>query len=370
MKRVTERQKGMPRLNAVVNHEVYQTYYKRICECETDRVFCCHQMNHLLDVARIAYIKNLEEGLGFDKELIYVAAVLHDIGKSFQYRQQIPHEIAGERIARRILDSLPTGFTFTDEEKANFGDKYIYLTEAELKNIGFQEKNSQVIIPSNVNSIKELPYNQKEYLLKREVFEVNAKGERTGKSSIFYIHITFDMFENNETSTYDVKKKFDTLYTEDEFNHFLLVFYRSGFAYRNKYMIDNNRKSYIFNFGSVDMDFSEMENMDYITHKLTEVLIPEMKMQYTFNTFIYAVLGPIFVALLAFIFIRNKNTLITYKHYYNIAALTSIPISIVFFTLEWIPFFIRIGIMELYIVFFAIYYFFVVNIINKNVEIE
>lgn len=75
MKRVTERQKGMPRLNAVVNHEVYQTYYKRICECETDRVFCCHQMNHLLDVARIAYIKNLEEGLGFDKELIYVAAV-------------------------------------------------------------------------------------------------------------------------------------------------------------------------------------------------------------------------------------------------------------------------------------------------------
>ena len=53
MKRVTERQKGMPRLNAVVNHEVYQTYYKRICECETDRVFCCHQMNHLLDVARI-----------------------------------------------------------------------------------------------------------------------------------------------------------------------------------------------------------------------------------------------------------------------------------------------------------------------------
>ena len=56
MKRVTERQKGMPRLNAVVNHEVYQTYYKRICECETDRVFCCHQMNHLLDVARIAYM--------------------------------------------------------------------------------------------------------------------------------------------------------------------------------------------------------------------------------------------------------------------------------------------------------------------------
>jgi len=117
MKKVAGTQERMLRLNAVVNHEVYQTYYKRIQECEEDRIFCCHQMTHLLDVARIAYIKNLEEGLGFDKELIYVAAVLHDIGKSFQYRQQIPHEIAGEKIARRILDSLPDGFTFTDEEK-------------------------------------------------------------------------------------------------------------------------------------------------------------------------------------------------------------------------------------------------------------
>ena len=51
------------------------------------------------------------------KELIYTAAVLHDIGKSFQYREQIPHEIAGEKVARRILDSLPEEVNFTDEEK-------------------------------------------------------------------------------------------------------------------------------------------------------------------------------------------------------------------------------------------------------------
>ena len=117
MKKVTGTQDRMLRLNAVVNHEIYQTYYKRIQECEADRIFCCHQMNHLLDVARIACIKNLEEGLGFDRELIYVAAVLHDIGKSFQYRHQIPHEIAGEKIAKQILDSLPDRITFTDEEK-------------------------------------------------------------------------------------------------------------------------------------------------------------------------------------------------------------------------------------------------------------
>lgn len=259
---------------------------------------------------------------------------------------------------------------FTEEEKNALGDRYVYITENEVKSLGFKEKNNQVIIPSEIKSINDLPYNQKEYLLKREVFEFDNKGERTGKSEIYYIHLVFDMVDLKETIKYDIKKKFDTLYTEDDFNHYLLVFYRSGFTYRNKYMIDKNQRSYIFNYGSVQMDFSEMTSLDYITHKLTEILIPEMKTQYTFNTFIYAVLGPVFVALLALVFIRNKQCLFKYKHYFNIAALSSIPVSILFFILEWIPFFIRIGIMELYIIIFAIYYFTVISLINKNSAIE
>ena len=54
-------------------------------------------MSHLLDVARIAYIRNLEKGYGFRKDVIYAAAVLHDIGKALQYEEKVPHEIAGER---------------------------------------------------------------------------------------------------------------------------------------------------------------------------------------------------------------------------------------------------------------------------------
>ena len=59
-------------------------------------------MSHLLDVARIAYIRNLEKGYGFRKDVIYAAAVLHDIGKALQYEEKVPHEIAGERIAGEI----------------------------------------------------------------------------------------------------------------------------------------------------------------------------------------------------------------------------------------------------------------------------
>lgn len=108
----------MLRLNAVWNHPLYQRYYRENEEIEREREFCCHQITHLLDVARIAYIKSLEENLGFDKELIYTAALLHDIGKVLQYTQKIPHEIAGEEIAGKILDTLPEKCAFNEEEQA------------------------------------------------------------------------------------------------------------------------------------------------------------------------------------------------------------------------------------------------------------
>ena len=49
--------------------------------------------------------------------MIYTAAVLHDIGKSFQYEKKIPHEIAGTEIAEKILSGLPGEFSFTETEK-------------------------------------------------------------------------------------------------------------------------------------------------------------------------------------------------------------------------------------------------------------
>lgn len=99
----------MPRLQAVVNHPLYQKHYRKIQELERDREYCHHDMEHFLDVARIAYIRNLELHLGYDKELIYLAALLHDIGKDRQYSDQVPHEIASAEIAEAILGNLSVG---------------------------------------------------------------------------------------------------------------------------------------------------------------------------------------------------------------------------------------------------------------------
>ena len=107
----------MKRVNAILAHPLYQKCYRRLEMLERDRIFCCHQMAHLMDVARIAYITCLEQDMGIRKDVIYGAALLHDIGKFDQYEEGIPHEISGEKIASEILDSLPEDCAYSEEEK-------------------------------------------------------------------------------------------------------------------------------------------------------------------------------------------------------------------------------------------------------------
>ena len=105
------------RLSFIRHHPLYVSSLHRLEELEKTRIFCRHQTEHLLDVARIAYILNLEGGLGLSRDLIYTAALLHDIGKSRQYEEGIPHETASAALAERILSDMPSDLAFTAEEQ-------------------------------------------------------------------------------------------------------------------------------------------------------------------------------------------------------------------------------------------------------------
>lgn len=94
----------MERINRICHHPLWLENVNQICELEKDRIFCKHDTAHFLDVARIAYIENLENHLGIPKHLIYAAALLHDIGRAAQYTRGIPHEQAGAQLAKNILD--------------------------------------------------------------------------------------------------------------------------------------------------------------------------------------------------------------------------------------------------------------------------
>ena len=93
----------MNRYETIISHSAFTSYLKEIEEIEKDRIYCRHGLTHLLDVARIAYIMNLEEGSPFSKDVIYGTALLHDIGKVKQYKEKIPHEKTGAAVAEGIL---------------------------------------------------------------------------------------------------------------------------------------------------------------------------------------------------------------------------------------------------------------------------
>lgn len=107
----------MPRVDAVWAHPLVQGAQRRLRELERDRVFCHHQARHLLDTARIMWIVNLEQGFGFERELVYVTGLLHDVGKPAQYEDGTPHEVEGARLAAEILADLPTELAFTAAER-------------------------------------------------------------------------------------------------------------------------------------------------------------------------------------------------------------------------------------------------------------
>lgn len=97
------------RINRILENEVFREHLGKNKEAEKDRIFCRHDMVHFLDVARIGMIFNLRENLQIPEDLLYAAALLHDIGKHEQYENGTPHEEASARITPLILEKC--GYT-------------------------------------------------------------------------------------------------------------------------------------------------------------------------------------------------------------------------------------------------------------------
>ncbi len=96
----------MERVNKILKHDLFNTYLKRNKMAEENRRFCRHDMEHFLDVARLAMIFNLRQDLSIPKEMIYAAALLHDIGRWRQYEDGTPQGLrgagAGDSVGLRV----------------------------------------------------------------------------------------------------------------------------------------------------------------------------------------------------------------------------------------------------------------------------
>ena len=93
----------MQRIDNILKNETYRFLMGMIRERELARIFCCHGLDHCLDVARIAYMLDMDEGAGIDRELIYAAALLHDVGRADPDNTGMEHHILSVRYAGDIL---------------------------------------------------------------------------------------------------------------------------------------------------------------------------------------------------------------------------------------------------------------------------
>lgn len=91
------------RINKILKNPIYQGHLKKIIGHEVGRDFCKHDLPHFLDTARIAYILNLEGAYGLPKDIIYGAALLHDIGRWQEYESGAVHAEASALLCEEIL---------------------------------------------------------------------------------------------------------------------------------------------------------------------------------------------------------------------------------------------------------------------------
>ncbi len=101
----------------------YLEQLKKLELLEQNRKFCRHGLSHLLDTARIAWIRCQElsaksEEAGYsgvcgeqvnvqlERETVYLAALLHDLGRIREYEAGIPHHEAGAVVAKRLLEEI------------------------------------------------------------------------------------------------------------------------------------------------------------------------------------------------------------------------------------------------------------------------
>lgn len=96
-------------------------------EREAERDFCRHDLQHMVDVARISYILALESGeldrfqdlyglpgLAAAREVIYAAGLLHDLARWVQYDTGEDHAAAASRLAGPVLAAA--GFSDLEAE--------------------------------------------------------------------------------------------------------------------------------------------------------------------------------------------------------------------------------------------------------------
>ncbi len=93
----------MHRVRKIIADAQYQDYLARTAEAEKERIYCKHDYQHALYVARISCLIALESRRFELKPLVYAAGLLHDIGRWVEYATGEDHCQAASPLAEPLL---------------------------------------------------------------------------------------------------------------------------------------------------------------------------------------------------------------------------------------------------------------------------
>lgn len=105
----------MERVNRILFDKNYRFCLMKNKTLEESRVFCRHDAEHSLTVARLTYLLLLEDGCRLiSKGAAYGAGLLHDLGRWKEYAEGGDHALHSAALAGPILERA--GFDISERE--------------------------------------------------------------------------------------------------------------------------------------------------------------------------------------------------------------------------------------------------------------
>lgn len=201
------------------------------------------------------------------------------------------------------------------------------------------------------------------------------------------LYLVIDLFDINKVFIDEVDPNFDPRerftienfpYVENSEDYLLrfasdtLYFQARPFGIKEKHPHVKKEEVIEVHYQSLLPDFAiDSENIDvedfgnYILGQLSIGNHNKIKLKSYTLTFLIGVLFTLITIIVLWIFFRKNGLIKKFSEYYNIAAITSIPISIIFFILLWFSY----KLIYVYIFIFSLFYLIVLFKINSSEEI-
>ena len=92
----------MKRAENILKSDSFIEAIRCIEQAEADRIYCRHGLAHLMDVARIGRMIACEKEIDLKIDVIYAAALTHDLGRALEYSEGT-HDQGSVIMAQKIL---------------------------------------------------------------------------------------------------------------------------------------------------------------------------------------------------------------------------------------------------------------------------